>query len=389
MCITLILCSCQSDNNEEVYVENYEELIQVSKDIDFGDTSYNIETDSQNYYNFNDRQCAAVRDGYYTFKILDNLDLQLVFIDRDTLKSIPVCSKADCMHDGIECDAYFDESVYLLNYYDGSLYTILGDRNENVITYYLYRISLDGSVRQKAFDIYSADETGSVYPKFIIHRGYVYCFYENGEDYHMAKIDVDGDNLHDIYSIDSEMGKLYNINGYGDGVLFCDRSNINETYSYRMLYYSETSDEVYEIADNIYWQYAATENGIVYTDGSDIYIVNTADMTREIFIEDISGMVSIKYDGKYLYIDNVGVLWNFEELEKSDYSSRKIDVYDLNGNLIDTIPVANQGRDAEIGDEEYIFLTFSENGSSTKKAFDKSQIGTGNHEWREIEGLSR
>ena len=63
---------------------------------------------------------------------------------------------------------------------------------------------------------------------------------------------------------------------------------------------------------------------------------------------------------------------------------------DLEGNLVDSIQVVSS-QDSIFGDENYLFQMFDLNEDLSEKAdmavikaFDKSQIGTGKHEWIEL-----
>lgn len=385
LCVILTLCSCQSKDTKEGYIENYEELIQVSKDIDFGDTSYNMETDSQNYFNFDSGSYAATADGYYTF-----WDSKIYFIDRETFKCLPLCSKTDCLHDDEQCDAYLDVTVSKIKYYDGSLYTVLhsfNESSENLREYSLYRISLDGSRREKVFVMYSTTERSTV-PGFIIHRGYVYYQYEDGENYCLIRCNIDGSDPQEIYRINSDSGVLSNFCGYGDGILFCDTLDRTKIYGDRIIYYSQTADELYMIADGVNVSFVATEDAIIYTDGSDMMKSNISDLDTEVLVEDISGLVKLSYDGEYVYVDNLDVLWNFSEPESSDYTDRRIDVYDTDGEIVDSVSLEGESHVADFGDKEYMFFSFSTDSGYQKRAFDKSQIGTESHKWTDIEGLS-
>ncbi len=385
LCVIFTLCSCQSKDTDVDYIANYEELIQVSKDIDFGDTSYNIETDSQNYFNFDSGSYAATADGYYTF-----WDSKIYFIDRETFKCLPLCSKADCSHGyNTQCDAYLDEFVIDIRYYDGNLYTILCGANQQepeLNEYFLYKISLDGSRREKVFTMCSTIE-GTV-PKFAIHRGYVYYMYQDGESSCLVKCNIDGSEAQDIYKTDAS-GVLSNICGYGDGILFCGSLDRTKLYGDRILYYSQTADELYMIADEVNYSFTATENAIIYTDGSNMMKTGIDNLDTEVLVKDVSGLVKLSYDGRYVYVDNADTLFDFTDPANSDYTEHRIDVYDTDGERVDSVALEGESGIADFGDKDCIFFSFNKGSGWQKCSFDKSQLGTENHEWTELVGLSR
>lgn len=378
ICFSFILGSCNNSDTNGDYTSDNEKQIKESDDIDFGDTSYNIETDSQNYFDSVSKSYAATTNGYYTFD-----DTILYFIDKTTCDKFPVCSRTDCSHDNADCDAYFNEHFTQINYYEGSLYTIQTESDESSASYWLYKISLDGSVREKVFDMYSTVSRGSV-PTYIIHRGYVYYRYEDGEECHLVKSRLDGSNQQEIFSTASESG-IWNISGYGDGILFYIVSDISMPFEGRILYYSQTGDELYKIAENAYYLFAASEDSIIYTDGKDILKTGIDDLSTEVFVKGVGGMLTCSYDGKYIYVDNVLELWDFYDQENCDYSNRKIDVYSRDGGLVDTIELPGQQSSADFGDADYMFFSFYENRKYMTRIFDKSQIGTGSYEWLELQ----
>lgn len=381
LCFVLLLCSCSNGDTDGDYIEDFEERIKVTSDIDFGYTAYNIETDSQNYFDSISKDYAATADGYYTCN-----DFRLCFIDRESCReAFPVCTRANCLHNDTDCDSYFNEFSLDISYYEKNLYTVLTEHGDSLTTYWLYKISLDGSRREKLFYLYSTASPSNV-PTYIIHRGYVYFKYDDGENCHFMKSGLDGSNQQEIFRTSSQ-GGIWNISGYGDGVLFCATLDNTKLFTDRILYYSQTEDELYKIAEKAYYLFAATEDSIIYTDGNNLLKTNIEDLSTEVFAEGVGGRLTCSYDGQYIYVDNELVLFNFYDQENSDYSERKIDVYSRNGSLVDTIRLPGQKGHADFGDEAYLFLDFYDGREYNTYRFDKSQIGTGNYEWVEIENL--
>ena len=170
-------------------------------------------------------------------------------------------------------------------------------------------------------------------------------------------------------------------------MLFYAISDASMAYEGKILYYSQIEDELYKIADKAYYLFAATEDSIIYTDGNNLLKTNIEDLSTEVFAEGVGGRLTCSYDGQYIYVDNELVLWNFYDQENSDYSERKIEVYSRDGSLMDTIRLPGQEGSADFGDESYLFLSFYDGREYNTHRFDKSQIGTGNYEWVEIDNL--
>lgn len=61
--------------------------------------------DSQPYWGTYVHTFAAADGGYYYIGKWNNAFF-LLFFDRDTKECYPVCGKADCTHDNMECNAY-------------------------------------------------------------------------------------------------------------------------------------------------------------------------------------------------------------------------------------------------------------------------------------------
>ena len=134
--------------------------------------------DSQPYWGTYVHTFAAADGGYYYIGKWNNAFF-LLFFDRDTKECYPVCGKADCTHDNMECNAYvgyqysknrqtttyyLDSAVY---YYKDNVYLL--DTNG-----YLVRFSTDGSTREKIAVVYAyGGESGT---NLVFHDDYVYVY---------------------------------------------------------------------------------------------------------------------------------------------------------------------------------------------------------------------
>lgn len=385
-----ILSGCQNGIKENGQdggnTTDVSEINEIDRNIDFGDITYNSNTDIQNYYQYFN-EAVSYNIGYYIFENLKSGNRLLEYFDRQTGVILPVCSKADCKHEDESCDAVFSyEFDGYLSYYNGNLYTVFSEWNDDMtLTRTLYKISLDGSRREKLFDLSTLGASGEFQgvsgTEFKIHRGYVYYAYTDGDTSHLfvRKLDDDKEAVEicrcsGLYSLISDMM------GYGDGIMF-------QTYTYndadgadvcgKIIYYNQGSGQLSLIFEGNLGSFAIYDNGIVYFDGKDIKMLDLSDYESEVLAEECRGYPS--YDGKYIYVDNI---WECEC--EDDLSKRKIDVYDMAGRLVDSISLPDNSWETGFGDEYYLFQRFDE---GEMYAFDKSQIGTGSYEWTLLDGV--
>lgn len=95
-------------------------------------------------------------------------DEHLLFTDKDTGITLPLCGKPECTHTDNSCNAYIGGEAAGLRVYDGKLYWI--EDGQNVM-----RMGLDGTAHERVTSLdpslrtqISGDST------WVIHRGYVY-----------------------------------------------------------------------------------------------------------------------------------------------------------------------------------------------------------------------
>ncbi len=115
---------------------------------------------------------AETDDAYY--KLLDDY---IYYVDKKTMKAVPLCGKSDCMHakesssHRTNCNAYIRSEDGYMNLYKDNLYvrTMEYDKEEQIHYSVFYAISLDGSKRNKVCEI-KKDTIGF----WMIHRGKLY-----------------------------------------------------------------------------------------------------------------------------------------------------------------------------------------------------------------------
>ena len=307
------------------------------------DFDYLMATDDQPDYNAYEGQRTYTENGYYYFENLDEIgsEFLLMFHDDASDLDVAVCSKANCSHKDEECDAYFNSETYpysTLYYYDGSLYIFCIDEDYDAVE----RISADGTVREISCRLYrSVSETeeeddGSImvstyYPEIAIHRGYAFysTYYPGCQECGLYCVKLDSDEeATEICTIEAENPWIYRLKGYGAYLFFQMGTYQEEDDSYDMSIYTYNVEtgEVNLCVEDAIRDYTAGGDCVYYFDRSDnvfCYHVATGETSQVIdsggVEADLDVYIFVK-DGKFYYAD-----------------SGKQDVYDAEGNLVETL----------------------------------------------------
>lgn len=388
--LVLTFCGCKTENDDVAGEEVFDlsNLTEIAEDIDYGDTTYNMQTDSQNYFGTQTNTIAKANNGYYKWEYSNatvyngTADMFLIYYDGQSGSAIPVCSRIDCLHNTSDCDAAYNENLNSLCYYDGYLYSIFmewSQEDEMLTDCWLYRISLDGSKREKVKYLYSYRSDGefgsTTLPELQIHRGYAYYSYTNNSVSYLSMCDIEnGYAIKQICKCSGLYSVICSVRGYGEGVVFESFYYNNENgddLSSKIVYFNPKTEKINLLYEGMIGTSAIADGNIILTDGKDMFKLNLDDFSVEKFIEDCSGNPS--YDGENIYIDN--------SFQFDDYSDHKVYVYNIIGELIDTIDLSGVTSTSEFGDDKYLFQRFDD---GHMYILDKSQIGTGSHEWIEL-----
>lgn len=362
----------------------------------------------------------------------------LYFLDQETKKLVPLCNKADCLHDKetdeeqfSKCNAYFkgnDEFQQRFCYYDGALYVMDYERGEDGGAALnpdpvLYRVNTDGSGKEELHRWKKAEIMG-----WMVHRGMVYYIQHQfstpkdesanamDEKYTVKKMEITKNGLGKpelIYQPEeglfvSSMGWLQ---AYGNHVYFSidatttddEEKLLGEDYMdyeyYKHWQYDIQSEELKELKSPV--NTAEVTNLTFWKDRlilqlwdqkeyqSDhkmpVYIADLDGSNPEILFESMEQGKAFFSDGKYLYVSNC-CLVNDKIEEKIYY-----DVYDENLKQVDTFAMPYSSvQDVTIGDEVGLYFTMMRKGTTgtTLAYFDKSKIGTCNKEAFPIEDIA-
>ena len=144
------------------------------------DDTYHFETDSQYtfYTQAGFRNFAEAENGYY-FTLTINGFSYIFFTDKETMQTIPLCSKPNCLHYNEKdseqralCNAYISGLDYeaAIFYTNQKVYTF---QNQNDSHFDLIELTPDGTSRKTAISLSSLKNsyTGD---GVVIHRGHLY-----------------------------------------------------------------------------------------------------------------------------------------------------------------------------------------------------------------------
>ena len=254
---------------------------------------------------------------YYNASSLDELALR--YYDIETGKTIFLCSKPECAHDGnIYCTAT-SEKYHALGtaYYENELYIVALEATDSEIMYKLLRASKNGTelTEISTFAKMSTNEpfiSGSSFTGLVIHKGKAYFPYEfSGNEseslYGIAEIDIDTGRSRSIIE-GTEHRQFFNMTAAGNTVYFM---SFSADFSFNIFAYDtkeKHTKNIVTIEDG--WLYSGTAVGgklwyTMQTKDFDyrimIYDPQTKGSTEFAFDEDIEP-VGITTDGEYLYI---------------------------------------------------------------------------------------
>ncbi len=348
--------------------------------------------DSQPYWGTYVHTFAAADGGYYYIGKW-NKAFFLLFFDRDTKECYPVCGKADCTHDNMECNAYvgyqysknrqtttyyLDSAVY---YYKDNVYLL--DTNG-----YLVRFSTDGSTREKIAVVYAyGGESGT---NLVFHDDYVYVYnllgHLGNEEEAVETIkrySLDGKKEETVLEYTGTGAAITRAKSYGERLYFLIEtatmskdekankvimnSRYNSLYAYdyktgtagKVLEGSITDYCIDEVSGNIYYY--------EYNDGMYCYNVKSKEKNKIFDGSEETRKMELSFDGKYVYADNR--FWSIEAARSYQTYDRKCVVYSTDGKLINTISCKGETF-AFFGDEDYMFaeVEFEEKSSSGSKS---------------------
>jgi len=173
-------CSGGGGGTDPSYTKTDVGLIPAGNPID---DTFHADTDTANHGTVSSESIIETENGFYMLA-----GSFLMFTDRETLTTIPVCAKPNCRHNQEsdtakrrDCNAYFEESGFCSNLflYKGDIYVLYGTAISTAShPMALARITPDGSVREPVLT------TSFNWPtETMIHRGRFYVIDQRNSEY--------------------------------------------------------------------------------------------------------------------------------------------------------------------------------------------------------------
>jgi len=347
-----------------VYINMHNRKSDVRVDLN-NITISKQDKDPQPYWSTNgSHNIAAAEDGYYYIT-----SSYMMYLDADSLESIPLCGKADCAHNTIECNAYIGDEIYVLDniyYYDGYVYYMPIENGIATLT----RIDKSGAVREKIGELMPSNGSNSILLTFNGLYAYATDFVshiQSTEEHteRIVRISLEDGSTDTAYETTGTGLTIKNVKSFGDRLYFIvHKSDVIEKgkrvdiRSLGLYAYNCENMQVEKISENNIFDYYLVEDKnrlYYYVTGSGLYYSDlTTNEQKQIMKpmeEEKLDMCEVSYDGKYLYLSNLS--WsNYIEMVLSKASAYF--VLDLEGNLINKIPCP-YFLEMEFGDDRYLF----------------------------------
>lgn len=367
----------------------------VNDAADDSESAINYSTDMQITYHTTGSNVPMTKSdkGYYYV----GGDGIVIFVDKESKKATPLCTKPNCLHDDPEtCDAYFDFSISNLidpavgsvttaiQYNEGSLYMVCGEYDESYIKYnrYLLKADPDGTNRERATDYLEHS-----FNDWFIHRGYFY--YSTDSSILRKPLDnlkSDSEVVYKTENFEEDNGNTYSSFRAYDNYLYSGMTELNETGnfldSYNICVNLDTL-EVKKLKNNI------DENAQPLTFFGDKFITTRfegenvtyeirkldGENSTDLFTKKEDEIQTISSDGKYIYSDNR------MQVAVSGAKEQIITIYDLNMEQVDSFTFTGIGKGVcnffNPQDNEFFLLESMDNGGNRILVMaDKSQIGS-------------
>ena len=326
----------------------------------------------------------------------------LEYFDWKTKEVVPVCNKSECTHTrkDTECSAFNCSMSDEIMYYDNHIYyNNLECTKENALALNLYRMKLDGTEKEKLYDLYvlSNQEQSKVdlLGDMAVHRGYIYYVIQDYDESTKQKIsricrrklqkDAKAEVIHERKGNDTScaMGR-----GYGNGVYFVAYHNeensetvVEELYKYDIQ--NETEEKLVSVQEENGLQslygYTVMDGDLYYKENDKVMRKeqNTGKETEILDVtewktEDTAGTWWLYSDREYLYLDNS--------------EDKKLVVLDTAGKKVDEIIYGNSGTSTisyQGADDKCLFFSIEEENMKVVY-YDKKQLGKGTFEVQEL-----
>lgn len=249
---------------------------------------------------FEERHVAESENGYYFWEpqSKDHPYARLMFRDRQSGRVVPLCNKADCNHDGEECNAYFPRMGFgrngvakdYIQYYNGNLYAVGLSADDYVV---LYRIKEDGSEWEISTKLYRTDYAATGHwkePEILLNDGYVYVVDRKQKVMRLERIPMSGGEADILFEGDSNASDsmVYRVKSYEGYVFFQAYSLNDENFEHAIggLYrYDVQGGQCSLIKEGLFGPYSVRKNFVYYGNEEGICRYSIQDESTEILAD--------------------------------------------------------------------------------------------------------
>lgn len=293
------------------------------------------------YTDFENNYVAVSEDGYYFWEGVSGG--RLMFMDRKSGKTVPLCNKPDCTHEDRDwnCNASFQDPGYQLEadgmqgdgidhnylmYYEDSLYAV-GCDPENYAA--LYRIKPDGSGEwEKCARLYKTDYSSTGHWKslqtFFIDDGRVYYVDRNQESQQLVSMDLDGEDREVIFESEEGMtAEVYRLKKNGNYLYYqvlTYEGEDYENYEGGLYQYDPAAGKSSMVKEMLVVPYSVRGDQIYYGNEEGLCCYSMKNQTTEVLNDTSIKMPYITLTEEYIAI--------------FDYDGRELTLYHYDGEEI-------------------------------------------------------
>ena len=344
------------------------------------DNAYHPETDAQYSMQFGGqyRYFAEAENGCYM--ILGNI---LYYLDSGAMEPVPVCPRPDCLHEDESCSAFFDLRQGAIFFADGKLYVLYSaDRH-----YVLAEVSPESGTRKTCVEL----DADIVQNRTVVHRGRFYAasgaYREDGAaatavlSWDLSRPGKAPEQIAEIPPLEKEGGSVpvSELTAHGHYLYFYQqdrmgRIDLNASKKGIEFLFEDVADKGFLTfcGDSALFTTAKWLDRGEYR--NDVWVSQEL-RTAETLLTGLYGGASAA-DERWLY--------HLDDMRREDTAlpddplyGKSLKVYDLSGELIDSISVSEMSESHMYMfyiAREYIFLASAD---SHVWYIDKADIGTG------------
>lgn len=326
-----------------------------------------------NFINNGDSSSIAELDGAY-YVIGGNACSYLCRLDPDTGRSVVVCNKPDCLHDRETdgrkvrgCNGFIQNTNYTLARHGDRLYAYVGaltggptDEKNRIV-----EIMPDGTGQRTVLEL------DRFVTSWAVHRGYLYVavtdFVTPGRTY--APEDLTAvyryrlqDPLHTaetVYEVRGVYTQIQDLQLSGEDLYFSEIRVIDESTldtQRRILGVNTRKLESRVVCENSAGNFALLPDGLATSvpleDGSyRLVLLDRTGNTRLTWEHPAQASLNLFADAQYLYVDNQRETF----LDESGSIRRTLTVMDLNGKVLNQIPIEPDALPFKGASERYVF----------------------------------